>query len=1674
MPAAFCVPMQAQPLILLPVVEEVFYRGALQGALAEASNSSTCAVLTSAAWFCANHDGATQRRSRRLFAVRFLRSCVYEGSDVLGLLAAIAAHVTNNTIACADFLIAELAVLLNSDIFFLVPLSAPSQHMGDASAQGPYLQELCHLTEAAQLKAVICDDDLAEALAGALTAPSGSERLGVEGAALVVVDFTPPAHAFARRMVLRVWRSGGAVGVSSCGTTSLMEDIQMIRPSVFGAPPAFWLSLLADLGLASLHSSQPEVLVVGGAALPALPKGVLQELFQVPVHDGYASTEAGSIMVDGRACPGVEVCLCTLIPEEEDDLPRGVPKRQPCIIDAGASEGEEGEICVSSRTLCKGYYGTEVGDTPHFISIRGRRFLRTGDVGRWGSDGRLELVGRCSSTLKLAQGEFVHPEELEARLEAACLEAHQVFLWGCSSERFLVAVVVPSDADHTLEPEAEQSAVPNCQLTAPSDHAQLLPALQATCGRRGAHRQSVGEPGSMEGDRATAMQRVLAAAARRQGFKHWEVPQAVHVEPSCFAVANGLLTASGKRRRRQLVAKYRTVLEELYADLATPTILKAVPAIDNPFQEVPQLLALLLSAAPALSGAMANGGLRSLQSLPGRTFTELGIDSLAAVSFCRLVLERLGCQLPMAALLQAPSMAAVEAALASALRDTSRASSSPVLRAMDGWDATMAGHGDGQMRGRAGLGDVQPRMVLPGFGTSQPLGPKYWRRECTLDAASFMKSMEDLEGAESGGGHVQESHAHAEFGSANSAAQNGMPSHPLHRASDSSGSRTAAEGRAGVGAVLQGDLLLTGATGFLGPFLLRELRRRVTVGATVFCVVRGSTDEEAHARVKAQAEACGAWDAEWDADRAAVVVFAGDVGQPRFGLHRKTYGALAQRVRHVFHNAAHVHGVLPYAQLRSVNVEGALEALRFAALCRPKHLHHVSSCNVLRPAGAHPEVELDLEHLVAVLGDMPGYAQTKAVAELLVVQAARCLLRSTSLDSLAEHSSCKSRATSAGYCKVPSERLSSKSALEAQVELGLPLTRTARFELLSLSIYRLSTLFADSGTGYGNGSCFTAGIIRGAALLGCYPASGGGGLIPRQLLLTPVDHAAAAVAALGLDASDNMQAAHASPSIRVFHPISTHPLPWASACRSLQACGYPMRAVDDATWYLQVKELTEWNPLYVFRESLLAQAVLRSDHGMGPCNHHAIRRLQQIAHCAGASQIVPDLGGASPAPRLQQCPAVTPAHFARFIAWMAASGWLPPSKEIQDSPDPDLEASLPLVADNTGVPPAHEFYRVEGWYPALREVTFETDVWCMSPAHADLLRRLQHALKAAALAEVSAQNDISRSARPRGLQEFHLRVVDSGVAANGATGRRYEVASVNTARNQEKERVGESRRDRNRRLLRGILGQWGEHRPVDLELYNELWRYLEASIAKMGGQVFVRLSTRSPKDAIRNLQLLHPSGGLHERPSVAGVIRAVWKTLCVSSAQEAMDLLLASDRMVEDIRMCQHLDLPMKLVVRRWSEDIDPTLEFRLFVFGGKLTAGCSYHAGAFIPEVYDNSEVIASLLKGFWEENVAGAAPEGCCDYTVDVVLASLPNREVLTRRTKAKCGFRYTAEIPTVKLIEINYPPPVASTILFNWESPVDRRQLLSGPYSLRMTSQQDMANKGGVDGLIMRMLD
>jgi thioester reductase-like protein len=177
-----------------------------------------------------------------------------------------------------------------------------------------------------------------------------------------------------------------------------------------------------------------------------------------------------------------------------------------------------------------------------------------------------------------------------------------------------------------------------------------------------------------------------------------------------------------------------------------------------------------------------------------------------------------------------------------------------------------------------------------------------------------------------------------------------------------------------------GDVLLTGATGFIGMELLARYLERSD--RQIVTLVRAGSREGARARIEAVLE--NIFGPRWPELADRVQALPADMTAPGMGLERRDREGLAERVTTIVHSAASVSFTLPLEEAREINVGGTQRMLEFAELAHERGglecYGHVSTAYVAGThAGRFCERDLDVGQSFH-----NSYEQSKFEAEQLV------------------------------------------------------------------------------------------------------------------------------------------------------------------------------------------------------------------------------------------------------------------------------------------------------------------------------------------------------------------------------------------------------------------------------------------------------------------------------------------------------------------------------------------------------------------------------------------------------------------------------------------------------------------------------------------------------------------
>ncbi|WP_036486324.1 non-ribosomal peptide synthetase [Myxosarcina sp. GI1] len=180
-------------------------------------------------------------------------------------------------------------------------------------------------------------------------------------------------------------------------------------------------------------------------------------------------------------------------------------------------------------------------------------------------------------------------------------------------------------------------------------------------------------------------------------------------------------------------------------------------------------------------------------------------------------------------------------------------------------------------------------------------------------------------------------------------------------------------------------IFLTGATGFLGAFLLYELLQQTQ--ADIYCLVRSPDLESGKQKLQNNLASYLLWKAGFNN---RIIPVIGDLSQPLLGLSQSKFQQLATQIDDIYHNGALVNFTYPYQTLKKPNVLGTQEVLRLASQVKLKPVHFISTTSFVYPAkeGIGEDSNLRIireeDSIDNALMPTDGYAQSKWVAEKLV------------------------------------------------------------------------------------------------------------------------------------------------------------------------------------------------------------------------------------------------------------------------------------------------------------------------------------------------------------------------------------------------------------------------------------------------------------------------------------------------------------------------------------------------------------------------------------------------------------------------------------------------------------------------------------------------------------------
>ncbi|RLM58989.1 long chain acyl-CoA synthetase 2 [Panicum miliaceum] len=384
-------------------------------------------------------------------------------------------------------------------------------------------------------------------------------------------SYLPLAHIFDQVIENYCISKGASIGFWQGDIRYLMEDVQVMKPTIFCGVPRVYDRIYTGINLKiqsggmlakhlfqyaynyklanmrkglKQHEASPffdkivfskikeglggriRLMIAGAAPLP----GQIEEFMRVTscsvFVQGYGLTEscagcftsiANVFSMIGTVGPPVTTIEARLesVPEMGYDA---------------LSETPRGEICLRGHTLFSGYYKRPSLTEEVFSD----GWFHTGDIGEWQPNGAMKIIDRKKNIFKLSQGEYVAVEVVESAYMQSPLVA-SVWVYGNSFESFLVAVVVPER--------------------------QALEEWAATNNKAGDFAELCNDPKARG-----YIQDELNKTGKKLGLRGFEMLKAVHLEPVPFSIEKDLITPTFKLKRPQLLKYYKDHIDQMYKD----------------------------------------------------------------------------------------------------------------------------------------------------------------------------------------------------------------------------------------------------------------------------------------------------------------------------------------------------------------------------------------------------------------------------------------------------------------------------------------------------------------------------------------------------------------------------------------------------------------------------------------------------------------------------------------------------------------------------------------------------------------------------------------------------------------------------------------------------------------------------------------------------------------------------------------------------------------------------------------------------------------------------------------------------------------------------------------------------------------------------------------------------
>lgn len=295
----------------------------------------------------------------------------------------------------------------------------------------------------------------------------------------IICSFLPLAHIYQRLGEHSALAAGSAIGYFHGNVVELVEDLQMLRPTIFSGVPRLYNRFGSKIkeatvqatgikGALSRHVVSTKLAAINDKHNPTNTHMLYDRIWSKKVAAGLGLDRC-KILVSGSAPIdpslhqflrvvfgsnftqgyGLTETYAVALIQHEGDFSSGncggvTPNAECALLDVPDMEylstdkpHPRGELLIRSTTLFREYFRNDE-ETKKAIDADG--WFHTGDICSVDELGRFKIVDRRKNVLKLAQGEYISPERIENVYLANCGYIASAYVHGDSHQSSLVAI----------------------------------------------------------------------------------------------------------------------------------------------------------------------------------------------------------------------------------------------------------------------------------------------------------------------------------------------------------------------------------------------------------------------------------------------------------------------------------------------------------------------------------------------------------------------------------------------------------------------------------------------------------------------------------------------------------------------------------------------------------------------------------------------------------------------------------------------------------------------------------------------------------------------------------------------------------------------------------------------------------------------------------------------------------------------------------------------------------------------------------------------------------------------------------------------------------------------------------------------------------------------------------